>query len=402
MLALSSRSVTCTVPPELAAVIHAENENFRLLRRLLQTHKNMIELEVYFHIRSRNTGGGGGSASQGGDVALALTTVTSSVDEDKCVLYLSGSTTLSEALRQAFHAFASSKAVKGTTESSLERSRLRSFNPVANRVGETFGGREAMTLNELNIVSLSPSCVLLLERRKSDDPPFIEFNPREMQIRLVVWDSVSVAAGVVSPQFVNISVIVPGEEAATVGGLRLEATLAVGLEASKCKQLVLILNSDRSVLELSDDSKLLKKDHGITSGDEIVIDILPVNATADHVSLALIELRNKKKAVQLFFNNPKDMATTVAYTHSVSVSLEHTLSEVKGHMATLLGMPVGDFHLRRNAAAPQLKDESKLLTDLGIVDQSMLHLQVNSSDVIHNHLFKLEILKLIFMNFDLL
>jgi hypothetical protein len=353
--------VSVQVPEELGNSVGASNEELRILRRILHVHKQMIELNIYYHMKHR----GGSLLSPGQD--------DSAIDgaNDKCTLFLLSSTTLEEALTLAHQQF---NLVTGGGGSSLDRCRLRRYNPVTNRVGETYGSRENQTLEALGLM---PSSVMLLERRSVDDAPFIEFNPREMQIKLVIWDSSSTDTA----QFVSVSVIVPGEDLATVAGLRAEAINSTGFDSSKFSQVVMILNNERSLLELSDDSKLLKRDHGICSGDEIVIDFKPVGAADPYTSAALTALREKRKTVHLFFNHPQEQAMqdgnpTATYNNSLEVSLDNSLSDIKVRIASQLGISVDDFHFRRNAMAPQLRDEHKSLADLSFVDQSVLHLQV--------------------------
>jgi hypothetical protein len=378
---VSDVSPSPVVPANLASAIEAENATLQSLRRLYNVQKQLVELTVYFQMQHRSSTGYVDAAAD----PDALETAVVDDTNKKCTLHLLSSATLREALLQATGEFRRTPAgdLFECSDADLGSCvRLRRYNASNNRLGETFGGRDSATLQELG---LAPAATLLLERRNAtSDAPFVEFNPREMQVRLSLWTE-GASADKTSSGNSNSSVVVvvAGEEAATVGSLRQQAGVAWGLDAEAAKKrCVLIRNTDASVVELNDDSKQLKKDHGIYPGDEVIVDVLPADAAADAVSKALVELRNRKKSVQIFYNNPTDndvaASSCPAYVSTVEVSLDSTLVEIKQKIAAALGLSTDSFHTKRNAAAPQLKDESKTLSELGFVDQSILHLTVTS------------------------
>ena len=346
-----------SVPAQLSNTIVTENEELKLLRKLLRVQRQLVELTVHFQLQAHGGNSLAADVSEGQEISADETI-------SKCVLHVLGSTTLGEARTLAFAEL--ERLGKVGAGESIELCRLRRYNAVNNRVGETYGGRESQTMTELG---LSPTACMLLERRKDSDPAFVEFNPREMQLRLAVWDAASN-----SLDANRKVVVVPGEESATVESLRAAAIAACEVTS---RRIALILNNDTTVVELVEEAKQLKRDYGLYPGDEVIVDVLPEGSAADFVSLALTELRNRKKTIQVFYNDPKaDASSQPNYDRFVELSLDSTLKEAKVKMSGALGLDVESFHTRRNAAAPQLKDETKTMNDLGIVDQSILHLQV--------------------------
>jgi hypothetical protein len=364
-----------SVPADLAAKITVENAELQQLRRLYLVQRQLVELTVYFQLQHR------GETGYVYDENSADAADASTLSSKRCQIFLLGSATLKEALDQAIAEFrrTSLGEMFECADSELASCiRLRRYNASNNRLGETFGGRENLSLQECG---LSPAATLLLERRATTDAPFVEFNPREMQVRLSLWNTETK-----SSDSGSVVVVVPGEEAATVGNLRAQAANAFSIGTSDPVRLdkccILILNTNTSVIELNDDSKQLKKDCGIYPGDEVIIDILP-ESSENAESKALLELRNRKRSAQIFFNNPADTdvaATSCpAYVQTVDVLLDCSLTEIKNKIAAVLNIQADSFHTKRNSAAPQLKDESKTLAELGFVDQSILHLTVRPS-----------------------
>lgn len=352
----------------------------QLMRRLLEVHRQMVEVTVYYSARSVSGGEITGVDDEAAQVA--------SDNSRKQAFYFLASTSLEDVHKAVFAAYASS-GLDGYTDASLALSRLRRYNAISNRVGETYGGREGSSLEALG---LGPTAVLLLDRRGTSDAPFVEFNPREMQIRLLVWDPQSQTQADTANKFsLSVSVSVPGEDSASVGGLREVAATAVGLPG-QLERIALILNSSRTLAEMpvKDNTKLLKKDFDLWPGDEVVVDILPDGVDADFISPALTSLRKKRKTIRVLFNHPMAGGnispssvvavgeSVISYTLSVETMLDLPLSAVKASIAASLGIETDSFHVKRNVSAPQLKDETKTLEDLGFVDESILHLQVTS------------------------
>ncbi len=57
----------------------------------------------------------------------------------------------------------------------------------------------------------------------------------------------------------------------------------------------------------------------------------------------------------------------------VHVSLQQTLRALREQIAEVLGLPAEGLHLRRNARAPQLKDETLTLRAAGLTSGSYVH-----------------------------
>ena len=339
----------------------------QVLRRLLEVHRQMVEITVYFSTRIVSGGEITGDAPEGAEEVA-------SDNSRKYAFYFVASTSLADVHKAVFDKFASA-GFEGASSSSLAMSRLRRYNAISNRVGETYGGREAGTLEALG---LGPTCVMLLERRSDADAPFVEFNPREMQIRLLLWDQQAFESGTAKPNYQIWSVTVPGEDGATVSGLREAAATAVGIPG-QLSRINLIINNPRTLVELTtaDNDKLLKRNFDLWPGDEVVVELQPEESIGG-ASQAFAELKKKRKTIRVLYNDPSGTGAEPSYTLSVETTTDKTLGEIKAIFAAALGVAVEAFHMRRSAMAPQLKDESKTLEELGIVDQSIFHLQVRA------------------------
>lgn len=388
------------VPRSLAEDVEASNREMQFLRRLLAVHKQMVEVIVYFSARSKKDNG----ALISGDVGAEEEEKYNRSGVEKQSIQFLETATLEEVLFKVFNIFVASRGSNGNRSPrgtpTLLLSRLRRYNDATNRVGETYGGREKLALKDLGLGG--SSAVMLLERRAESDPPFVEFNPREMQIRLSPWLGEEVGEKQNS-EAQEVAISVPGEDLATVGALREEAYKALGL-ARTSKKVVLILSTDRTLVELLDDGKLLKRDHGVWPGDEIVVDVVSPE-TEDGSSPAMVALKNRRKAVRIFFNDPTEVHASesgggssagvvyggITYSHSLETTLDNTLLEVKKSMSAALSLPVDSFHVRRSAQATQIKDESKTLHSLSVIDQSTLHLQSGAGCALGEHMLQFEL-----------
>lgn len=356
------------------------------VRRLQEVHKHMIELTVHFHARTGHSNSivevDGKDSDDRDDGREAV---------DKCCFSVVENTTLQEVLQLALKEYAATGGAPGCDNGS----RLRRYNFITNRVGETYGGRESMALKDLDFSSHE---VLMLEHRLESDPPFVEFNPKEMQLRLLVWDAVAtqgatVAGAKLATIFRTVLATAPGEDLARVTDLREEAAKVLGTSPG---QVLLFANSERVLAELNDDQKTLKKDFDVWPGDQIVVEVVSGAVPAEYASPALAFLRNRRQAIRLFFNHPNmgeeagDSQSSI-YNIALDTSLDRSLDDIKSNIAASLSMSPDRFHLKRNANGTQLKDLSKTLLDLGMVDQSVLHVQLGPGCVLGEHLLRFEL-----------
>lgn len=353
------------IPEVIRQEIEASNEKFGQLRDAYQVHQKMVELQVFFSDSSKGS----------------LTEV------------MLQNTTLKEATETLYHLSAAAGLIDGSSIP-IERCRLRRFNPESKHAGETYGGREGGTLIALGI---HPVASLILETRVEGEV-FIEFNPREMGLRLLVWDGKTDGASVGDNTGNRISgscssVIVPGEEQATVGALRKEAAAATGVPTSQ----ILLIRADHKITNLlDDDSRILRRDCGLWPGEEVVVEVIPNGSDpASYVSGALQLLRSGVRNIRLNFNNPNVKADGTGspkgvnetedllrnsdpYKLKLDTSLDATLGAVKDAVALRISLSKDSFHLRRQATGAQLKDESKTLGDLEFTPDSILHVQLGA------------------------
>ena len=314
---------------------------------------------------------------------------------------------LSEATRAVYEAVATSRVQKGPPSLSAlpdaSLCRIRRFERSCLRFGETFGGKDSESLATLGLgVDLLPSggtvrvpegCSVALEFRKPEDS-FVEFTGREMQLRLTRW---ALTPSNTLEEAESSVVIVPGEDGATVAALRAVAASALqfsggeqgssgGVDASR---LLLMKDSDRGPVVLSDDSKLLRKDHRVYSGGEVYVEYLPADIVRAEVengscsSPVLAALINRKQMIQVFYNVPCAAGIAPEYTRVLDMPWTSSLSDFKEKAARSLvseGLiaPEAEFHIRRSATGVQIKSEKKTMEDLGITNQSILHLQVTT------------------------
>jgi hypothetical protein len=361
-----NKDITLTIPASIEAEISKSNEEFDRMSKLLTIHKKMTELSVYF---SDNTG-----------------------EKHNITTFLPSTTTLQETMFEVLReiAFNPVFGVTMTTTASsmlsaenvLSLCRLRGYNRQSGRNGETYDDNFSSSLAEVNIVSHTQ---LLLEFRTEQDPVFVPFNPNEFQLNLSKWEiKEGMTEGAATTKN---SIIVPGEDMATVGGLRGIAATLYGVELDR---VVLIVNNNRNVTCLDDDSKLLRKDVGIFPGDNVVTDFVPADVSpSEYVSPALAAMRT----VVIFYNDPASTSQDVEFNQKVHVSLSDTLYNLKSGIAEALKLDVSEFHIRRNTTGPQLKGEKKTLQDYSLSDQSIVFIKMGGGLQVGEHVlvFQLEI-----------
>ena len=339
-----------SIPADLVEEIRLSNAHLADLRAAYKVHMQMTELHVYV------APGGQSDKSKG-----------------KIILNVLCSKTLEDVTEMAYVKAGESGAIS-SADTPISLCRLRRYNPVSDRLGETFGGREG---EQLSVLGLTPMVTLALESR-APNAAFPEFNPKEMALRLVLWSNEGQSGE-------PIPTVVPGEELATVGSLRSCAAAALHVDVNR----VVVIRADLlTVVELDDDTKLLRRDCNVWPGEEVVVEILPEGSTHGQVaSKACASLRAGKRDIKIQYNNPNQPVSkalvdeegdTLQYPLTLATSLDATLGDAKAVIATALGVEKGTFHLKRNQGSPQLKDEGKTLDELGFTDGSIIHVEVSN------------------------
>jgi len=338
------------------------NTDLKKLRDAYRVHEQMVEINVYY-VPAGSSGLGASKRA-------------------KTTLNVLGSLSLAEVTEQVYSQLVSSGVVD-VANVSLSECRLRRYIPVSDRLGETFG----KSINEtLFALGFHPAVLLALESKLVNEQ-FAEFNPKEMSLRLLVWDGK--AASLLRTDDSNTQlcgevkvVVVPGEELASVGALRMEAASVTGASAER---LILIRNDSLTVTTLNDDRKLLRRDCNLWPGEDVIVEILPDGSTySEEPSRALQALRQGKREIKLFYNDPvveRGVDTSVEgsiYTKTLDTSLDASLADVKGIIAVALGLDKNEFHFKYNLSSPQIKNEKKTIEQLGLADRSMLHVELGA------------------------
>jgi hypothetical protein len=146
----NNQSLLLNIPQQLTNEVNKSNEEMHLLRRLLNVHKHMIDVTVYFHARTGHSNSIIEVAETEESPRAGYT--ENILGEDKCTMNLVENTTLNEVLMNAINEFRKTKKGSELPNISLSLCRLRRYNYISNRVGETYGGRENMQLKDLNFI----------------------------------------------------------------------------------------------------------------------------------------------------------------------------------------------------------------------------------------------------------
>lgn len=378
-----------SISASVRAEIEAENASYAVRFRLQELRGQLVDLRVNLHFTHEAAEGANAKINKRESVQLDLLKTT----------------TLDGALQQAYHQLTASNKLDGTAYP-LTQCRLRKYGKkTQSSLGETFGGRETVTFEDLGLTS---SVTLALEARSSTDAEFTEFNPSDMNITFTVWTaSAEGATADVTATTISAThnVLVLGREGATVGALR--AAVAQVLGGVDAARVVLIHNDASSALEiLNSDANTLISQQVFPGDNTLVVEIAP-EGVENHTSAAFPALEAARNRAILYFNKPLQQATSTGtngaseaaetgsaesqavssesgskdgtYCHSVEVSLDITLAAFKALVAPMLDISdPGSFFCKRSgaASAPQLKDESKTLKELAFVTHSVVHLQV--------------------------
>lgn len=364
-----SFEIVSSIPSEIVQEVKSANEQLAVLRRANEVHKLMTELSCFkinadsgSHVKPSN---------------ITLTPVT---------CHLIGLKSLNDALEMIYDAFVKNGVIN-PSEVTISMCRLRRYNPSSRMVGETFTSKESSSLTDLGLSPLSSLAMEVL----SPGGTFTDFNPKEVEVRLLEWkdNKLPIQDDGHSDIFINVV----GEENATVGGLR--SKVAEYYQISDINRIILAKNDVKSsYLELSEDASLLTSGYNVHSGDDVIVCILPdgqsrFNGKGIEVTKAL---QAQKRSITIFYNTPSNTNEGegfggATYGHSIAVSLDETLGDLKKSLGQALNMSVDTFYLRRNANSPQLKKLNKSLDEIGFVDQGIVHIQVIFSLFLPSHLF---------------
>jgi Ubiquitin carboxyl-terminal hydrolase len=433
-------SCTAAVPAGLSEKILAENKTLQELRKLHQIHMKIVPLKIVYDratlhgleeepcgtsTSGNNNGYTNGSVKSDMRAVdlLALNTDSLKNVQSRVCSMLHLSTALSSGHSYRLREFSEISGRKGTTHGT--------------RVDESLA---SLGLHHPYSFPSPPPVVLLLESRNNSDPPFTEMNDKAMLLRVLVWseklqaaveateglsetlgglfpigsDSVKGVAtdpNIAAVQASMMELLVPGEHLATLGALR--EAIAVELNYA-VTQITLIMCNDKEalVMELDQDHRSLKKAYGICPGDLVFVEIreatspsvavdsevhdTPPALTTD--SVALNALKRYLCMVTIRFNDPRspvlsntsqnvddpavfslDNPSSATHDLSLKVPSHMVLEDVKKMISDKLGVgSINDFHLVRSdcPSAPQYKDGTLSLYDLGVGDQGILHIRV--------------------------
>lgn len=350
--------IASAIPLELSQEVKAANEQLVTMKRANEVHKLMTELSCFKLI-----------ADVGSHVKASNVTLT------PVSCHLIGLKSLNDALVMIYDTFVKNGVIN-PSEVSLAMCRLRRYNPSSRMVGETFTSRESLSLSELGLSPLSSLAMEVL----SPGGTFTDFNPKEVEVRLLEWKEGKLPSAEDAVADVFVSVV--GEENATVAGLRSRVAQYFGVPD---ENRIILARSDvkSSFLELSEDVSLLTSGYNVHSGDDVIVCVLPEGQSrlGGKGAEFTVALQAQKRNITIFFNSLNaegdDGFAGVNYDKSLVVSLDATLGDLKKLIGTTLGLSDESlFFFRRNANSPQLKKLNKSLEDIGFVDQGIVHVQV--------------------------
>lgn len=319
---------------------------------------------------------------------------------------------------------------------------------------ETFGGREELTLQALRFTSQE---TLSLDLRLDDlhDPSFSEFHPDDFFVEIQCWfetdlDSSNRRDGF-DPQNGWISLPIPGRTEVTVkdlcdniarylsrdeGNRQFQLITYPWTAHKQCTLFFPLPSADISETELL---RSLQP-HGVSAGDRLVVRVgYPTNDAPS--SNILSKLQHLRSRIELFCNDPRSQPLSHSdqslYSHRIEASSQWTLLQLHQHLRQHWQLSIDEpFHLRRSATGRQWKiegeddiegpeDKSDLkekldpkeasstvivartisitrakkkradtLQELGLADQSIVHIQLGEGCAPGQHRVRLEMLQL--------
>ena len=380
---------TALIPSKLVEEIDEEQKSLELVQKLHEIRKNLMECEVYMP-----------SASVGGFSKVLIT-----YPKDKSV---------GELKEEAINAFIAQCGIIAPIPLDAQFSRLTKFDSLVSvsmgtmtgkkRQFESFGGEKSEALS-LHTAGLRGDIVeqLFLDVRKEEDPPFVEFNPKDVVLQLYMYVSSSssdppsengfsilyllgkspestISCGISDHLNNNVvslgEVTLTGNDNATVADLRC-LVLTLLSDAVAADRLLLIAvsesgpSSSRALpIILSADESSLKRHYHVFSGDKVIVEVIPAGVdTASFSSQAFKAIEDYQKRIRVFVNNPlksqsrpsildkdmeeenvvgsneaeeskdSDFSKDLRYDIEVAVSLDDSLQLLKDKIAKLLNIP---------------------------------------------------------------
>lgn len=412
---ITRSDIVYNYPPEYRALVADANSDFQRLLKAQEIRSNLVDLAITVATSedSKKDVDAGFQSMEDGCWVSGISWVGTSGrgNEYKLSISVDSSMTMQFVLEKVHEAFQKNGFL---LEFPIENCRFRLYHEVHRQLlGETFGDRLTQTLTQLGLAKYT---TFLLETRKMDDKPFVEHNPRDMILRVISWKDIVISpylefdeeirrlkpsaqgeqaiaahpngdssgsnkvVWILQELIPRFEVLVAGEEKAAVHGLQQEilqhGEKTQEIVVTTTQKMVMIHFNDRSTVELSDMTKLLRKDHGIWPGETIIVEV--IDAASDD-SVALQALHHSRSAVLLSFNDPNKTEDAPQYDLSLETSLDTPLHDVREKIASKLGITdLQSFHIKRAINGNQLKDDNKSLSEYGISDHGILHIQVGS------------------------
>lgn len=226
VIAPAPQVTAAVVPEKLRQTIEEHNTSWEVLSECYRIHQQMVELVIY--------------------PPSAVLASSEDVKVPRVSLFLHQSCTYQETLTVARKVCFDNEDWSTQVDKPPQFSRLRKFNLHLRRAGETFGTKKDSTLLTLGF---SLHATLIMEF--SDVDEWVEFNPNEMSLKLITWNSETHEPGPI------IEIVVPGENEATVEGTRLCAAKALAGDCHDAEALIKLL---RIVRVESNQANLLDDD----------------------------------------------------------------------------------------------------------------------------------------------
>eukprot|EP01038_Epipyxis_sp_PR26KG_P012144 gene12144-16261_t len=379
------------IPMDIKDEIMEDNKKFDLLMKVKEISAFLFDFEIYFC--STHNG-------------VTINSSMISLEKNNMITIEKSyplTTVYSHVLSEIYHAFVA-KQLLDSSIYPISNCRLRKMNKLTGRLGETFSSlNNDSTLEELGFDNSNMN-ILILQYRLDSDVSFTEHHPHDMNITISLWKyhelNVENLNSNEHGESAVYDIVVPGRKNAIIKDLR---DLTAQLLKSTLQNIILISFNEYQTLQISnDDQELLA--NGIYPGSTVIVDIIDQSAESkqneSYVSPIIAILEKKRKSASIYFNNPNTIIhqnecntgseaaddNNADSTHNnnksddynlkIEISLDKTLLELKSEIAKILNiLDLESFHLRRSSVAPQLKDESKSLSELSFIDQSIIHVQ---------------------------
>jgi hypothetical protein len=325
--------------------------------------------------------------------------------------------TLSEVTQKIYERFINEN-VLSAEEYSLANVRLRKFSNTRTSKGETFDNRMNLKLSETNFLLKELVC---FEIRKENDPVFIEYNPNEMLLSFHLWDATTSSASELE-SFVQseivaskegdasssnnnaskwIEITVPGLEKATVQDLfaTIREKFGFAEDDHSFGVVPFIQNSNIPLLKITEDMKSedLRKKYSIFPGTKMIIE-KSAESVGEGESKVVNVLKSLRSKLHLFFNNPKlstanNESDLPEYNIEIETTSDITLLQLKELIKNKLSLSEGveEFYCKMNKDGNQYKEENKTLEELGITDQSILHVSMGKGCNTNEHFIRFEL-----------